>query len=110
MYKSNDNPNPTVQQGPHAPQHCYCPSPQRLFILKIFLTVSSLVVYRYVGVGIGEIGNGKGFSAYRPDFVGKVGNFTDSFSTLHIVKLLEDAALLCPTLTADTQEDTQTTE
>jgi hypothetical protein len=30
-----------------------------------------------VGVGIGRIGGGKGFYAYRPAIVGEVSNFTD---------------------------------
>jgi hypothetical protein len=37
-----------------------------------------------IGVGIGGIGNGRGFSAYRPDFVGEVGNFTDFLPTRFI--------------------------
>jgi len=35
-------------------------------------------------VVIGRIGNGRGFSAYRPDFVGEVGNFTDFLPTRFI--------------------------
>jgi hypothetical protein len=37
-----------------------------------------------IGVGIGGIGDGRGFSVYHPDFVGEVGNFTDFFPTWSI--------------------------
>jgi hypothetical protein len=34
-----------------------------------------------LGVGIGGIRKGRGFSAYRPEEVGEVGNFTDFLPT-----------------------------
>jgi hypothetical protein len=41
----------------------------------------ALIPFSIIRVGIGEIGDGRGFSAYRPNFFGEVGNFTDFFST-----------------------------
>jgi hypothetical protein len=43
-----------------------------------------LATLSLVGVGIGGIGDGKGFAAYRPDFIGEVDNFTNFFSISHI--------------------------
>jgi hypothetical protein len=40
-----------------------------------------------VNLGVG-IGDGRGFSAYRPDFVGEVGNFTDFFPTWSILTII----------------------
>jgi hypothetical protein len=37
-----------------------------------------------LGVGIRGIRDGRGFSAYRPDLVSEVGNFTDFFPTWSI--------------------------
>jgi hypothetical protein len=41
------------------------------------------IVWRELGLGIGGIGDGRGFSAYRPDFVGEIGNFTDNVPIYH---------------------------
>jgi hypothetical protein len=52
----------------------------------------------------------KGHPAARFQYLRSKLMVCSPISLLGGVKLLEDAALLCPTLTADTQEDTQTTE